>query len=116
MKKILQISSVFWLMFLVSCAQLGLAPPQTLNEKLAVAYGTITEITTAATLALNENKISVIDGQNIANTAELALQGLNVVKVMQSSDLPAAEAKLKAVQAGLDILRSYLIDRSKKHE
>src|SRR5690242_15580566 len=60
--------TAFWaalLVMLSACQALGVATPQTFNEKLAAGYSTITAARDTAATLLTSGKLSVSDAQNV---------------------------------------------------
>lgn len=113
MKQIYQ--SFLFLLFafvLSSCAQLGLKAPETFNQKVAVAYGTITQVRESATMLLEQNKITVQDAQHVQTTADTARQGIEAARMMHAQgSLAPAEQKIAMVRTVLQALSAYLASR-----
>lgn len=91
---------------LVACQQLGVPSPETFNQKLAVAYTSVTAVRTTATQLLAARKISPDDAENVNASADVARAGLDVAR--RTSDPAAANAKLTAAVAALTALQTYL--------
>lgn len=91
---------------LTSCAQLGVPKAETFNERLAVAYGTVTEVRKASTTLLQAKKISADDHENIEKQADNARAGLDIARKLP--DPKAADAKLASVRSALTALQNYL--------
>lgn len=97
-----------------ACAQLGLAVPQTFNEKTAVAYLTVTEVRTTATSLLQTGTITKADAINVEASADTARQGIDVAReIHKSGDVSTAEGRLVAVRTALTALQTYLAARKK---
>lgn len=109
MKQLLQNSIlILMLAILVACAQLGLATPETFNEKLAAGYVTVTEMVTTTTALLKAGKIKSDDAANIQVQVNTAKAGLDIAKQVAANDPKAADAKLVAVRTVLTALSTYL--------
>ena len=102
-------------LLLTGCETLGIATPQTFNEKAAATLGTITTVRTTATSLLNQKRITAEDGQNVLVSTDAARTGLNVARSLHQSNPTAANQKLDAVRAGLTALQSYLAARERSN-
>lgn len=96
------------LVLLSGCAALGLPQAQSFNERLAVSYGSVASVRSAATTALRAQRISVEDAVNIQAQADNARAGLDVARGLAGTDLAAAETRLEAAQVILEALQRYL--------
>lgn len=97
------------LVCLSACAQLGLAPAQTFDEKLAYAYGTHTAVLKAATLALNAKTISSKDAEQVAKLADESRQLLDAAHVAENSgDITTANGRLLLATNVLEQLQVFL--------
>lgn len=99
------------LMMLSACAQLGLKAPETFNQKVAVAYGTVTQVRESATLLLQQQKITSQDAMHVQATADIARNGIDAARVMYMSNPDAADQKLNLVRTILQSLSAYLATR-----
>lgn len=96
-------------MFLMAaCAQLGLPTAETFNQKLAVGYGTVTQVRATATQLLTTKKIGADDAQHVQDQANNARSGLDIARGMSAKDLPAATTKLEMVTTILTAVQAYL--------
>lgn len=95
------------------CAMLGLSSPETFNQKVIVAYSTVTGINNTATNLLNLRVITADDGENVLKATDAAKAGIDVARVIQRTDSTAADAKLNSIRVALTALQTYLISRSK---
>ena len=112
MKRIL---AVALLAFLTGCAQLGLTPTQTFDNKLAYAYGANTAIREASTSALNAGTITSADMEFIIPLNRQARQILDAAKAATAlGDLKTAEAKLLLATGILAQLQTYLRSKGVK--
>lgn len=102
------LSLLFGLLVVAGCAQLGLAPAQTLDQKLAYAYGvetgllnTIATATTAGTLS----STTASKANTLVLTAKSVLDGARAVETSNptgaATDLALATSALTAVQTYL---------------
>lgn len=102
------------LLYMVAgCAMLGLATPETFNQKLIVAYSTVTGINNTATNLLNLRLITADDGQNVLQATDAAKAGIDVARVIHRTDPATADAKLNSIRVALTALQTYLATRSK---
>lgn len=99
---------------LVACAQLGLPTPQTMNERIAAAQGSVTELRRSATTLVQTGKISSSDATNVLKTTDAAAEGIAVARSISVTDPNAAQAKLQATVAVLTTLQAYLAARQTK--
>lgn len=99
---------------LVACAQLGLPTPDTLNEKIAAAQGSVTQVRTSATQLLQAGKISSSDATNVLTTTDAASEGIRVARTLSAQDPNAAQAKLVATMTVLSAIQAYLATKSAK--
>lgn len=97
-------------MLLVGCA----TKPQTFNQRMLVAYNTVTEVRTQTTVALAAKKISADDAQNIQDQANTARKGLDVARTLRATQPASAEDRLEATRAVLLALQAYLIAQEAK--
>lgn len=95
-------------MFLASCAQLGVQP-QSFNANALAVQLTITEVRATSGVLLDAKLISSDDHSNVTKAADVAREGLEVAKKLAKVDVKTAEGKLSAVKVGLDAVRTYLL-------
>lgn len=98
-------------LMLAGCAQLGLAPAETFNQRLAVGYSTVTAVRQSATTLLVAKKITAEDAQNVQRQADNARAGLDIARGLEKTDPTAANAKLLAVRTALTALQAYLVSK-----
>jgi hypothetical protein len=102
---------LFIVLALSACAQLGLKAPETFNQKVAVAYGTTTQIRESATQLILVKKITPADAMNIQSSADMARLGIDTARQMHAANPDAADQRLNAVITGLNALATYLAAR-----
>ena len=109
MKKLLL---VFSLTFLPACAQLGIPPAETFNQRIAVAYSTVTAVRDTATTLLKGKRITVQDAENVQQQADNARSGLDIARTMfaDGKTIPADD-KLQSVSVALRALQTYLASK-----
>lgn len=113
MKKLYAVWALSCVMLLAACAQLGLAQPETFNQKLAVAYGTVTQTRELATTLLQQGKLSSDDASNVLATTDAARAGLDTARKLSLSQPEAAIVKLESVRSVLVAVSTYLASRQK---
>lgn len=110
MKSKLFLSSLV-LIVLTACSVLGVATPQTFNEKEAAAISTVTGARSTAIALLTADKISAADARNIQTQCDTAREAITVAAAIHSTDPAAAENRLEAIVVGLNALNTYLATR-----
>jgi hypothetical protein len=100
------------LAILSACAQFGLPTADTFAERLAVGYGTVTEVRNTVTTLLKAKKLTADDGDNVLKATDAARLGLDVARSLSKTDMNAAGAKLTSVRTALTALQAYLTERS----
>ncbi len=114
MPKRLPLFSLLPLILLLSaCASLGIAPAQSLEQKIAYAQGVDTAVLTASTSALRAGKISADDHEHVIAIAEQAKALIDSAKLLATTDATAANAKLQMATVILTELQNYLNSRKK---
>ena len=103
----------FFAMLLFSCAQFGLPTPDTLNEKIAAAQGSVTQARITATQLLTAKKISVADAENVLKTTDVASEGITVARSLSAQDPNAAQARLTMIVTTLTAAQAYLASKGK---
>jgi len=105
----------FVLMVMLSaCAALGLPSPETMNEKIAAAQGSVTQVRATATDLLNQKLISVADAENALRTTDAASDGIAVARTLAAQDPNAAQARLTMIVTTLTAVQAYLASRKAK--
>jgi len=106
--------SALVLTVLTACASLGLAKPESFNEKASVAISSVTAVRQTAAALLQADKITAADAQNIQNQANNARAGITVAIAINATDPKAAENRLTAVLVGLNAITAYLATQQGK--
>ena len=100
---------LFMLALLAGCAQLGLAPAQTFEQKLAYAYGTHTAVLNAATSALDAKTLKSTDAEQVIKLATESRVLLDAAKSANAvGDVNTANGKLLLGVQILEQLQIYL--------
>lgn len=85
------------------------APAQTMQQKIAYAYGVHTAVLTATTQALNAKAIKSSDAQHVLDTAKDARTFLDAASTALSvGDTKTADGQLALATSILTQLQSYL--------
>jgi PBP1b-binding outer membrane lipoprotein LpoB len=113
MKALRYASFLVAVMVLAGCAQLGLATPETFNQKAAVAMGSVTQVRETATSLLQAKQINTADAENILKATDVARTGIDTARAMHASDPTAANSKLESIRTGLAALTAYLASKQK---
>lgn len=85
--------------------------PETFNQRLAMAYGTVTALRDTTTALLKAGSIDATDAANVQAQADAARTGLDIARMLSAGDLSTANARLTASQATLQALQVYLQSR-----
>jgi len=108
--------AAFWaalLVMLTACQTLGVATPQTFNERLAAGYTTVTAARDTTATLLTSGKLSASDAQNTQAQLDNARTGLDLAREIHATNPPAGDAKLDAIVTGLTALQAYLQSRTR---
>lgn len=96
-------------LFLTGCAQLGLAPASTFEERLAYAVSQNAAVRQAAASSLEAGDIQVDDAQRILKVTDQVRDALNAAKLASGvGDTQTAEGRLQLATALLLELQRYL--------
>jgi predicted outer membrane protein len=110
--KALRLLALWALPFVVGCAALGLPTADTFNQKMAVAYGTVTALRTSATTLVGTGKITPDDAQNVLTQTDNARAALDIARVAyKSGDTTGASVKLDTTTTVLRALQAYLASK-----
>jgi hypothetical protein len=99
---------------LSACAQLGLAPAQSFDQKLAYAEQVDTAVLTASTASLRAQQITSDDHQKVIAMADQAKGLIDSAKLLSTTDPTGANAKLVLATSVLTQLQTYLNSRKGK--
>ena len=100
---------LFVLLLIAGCAQLGLAPADNFDSKLAYAYGTNTAIREASTQALTAHKITSADMEKVLTVNDQARLILDSAKTAAAAgNTQDANAKLLMATSILTSIRTFL--------
>jgi len=102
------------LLVLSSCAQLGIAPAKSFDQKLAYAEQVDTAVLSASTSALRAGQITSADQQQVITLADQAKGLIDAAKALSTTDPTGASAKLALATAVLTQLQTYLNSRKGK--
>lgn len=108
MKQIARYAAYLLLILASGCQALGLATPQTLNQKLAVGYGTVTSIVVATDTLLVGKKLTADDAANVQMQANNGKAALDIARTLSKTDTAAAATKLDSTITVLTALQAYL--------
>lgn len=97
------------LLLLAACAQLGVQPAQSFDERLAYAYGTNTAVREASTSALNAGEITPDDMERVIALNDQARALLDAARLAHGTgDLETADARLTLAVSVLTQVQTYL--------
>ena len=97
------------LLLLAGCAQMGLAPAQTFDQKLAYAAGGNTAALEAATSSLDAKMITSADMEKIIQMHGQVRTLLDAARTTAAAgDMTTAQSKLALALTALTELQSYL--------
>lgn len=102
------------LVLLCSCAQLGIVPAQSFDQKLAYAEQVDTSVLMASTAALRAQQISSDDHEKVIAMADQAKSLIDSAKLLSTTDPTGANAKLALATSVLTQLQTYLNSRKRK--
>lgn len=99
-------------LLLCACAQFGVQPAQSFDERLAYAYATNTAVREASTSSLNAGTISAEDMEHVIELNDQARALLDAARMASGAgDLGTAEARLSLAVSVLTQLQAYLRER-----
>ena len=114
MKRTYSLFLPLFLLTLGACASLGIAPAESLDQKIAYAKGIDTSVLTASTASLRAGEISSDDHEHVIKIADQAKAILDSAQLLAGSDPQAAGDKLKLANTMLVELQAYLSARKGK--
>lgn len=97
-----------FVLVLVGCQSVGLAPAQSFDQKLAYAYGVHTAVEQAAAQAVSTGTLSKVDGTAILSMADQSKTLLDDAKVLEATDATTAGNKLALAVTVLTQVQSYI--------
>lgn len=109
----MQAMALLGLLAVVGCQSLGLPSAETFNQKLAVAYTSVTSIRQTALVLLQADKITAADAQQVQAQADNARAGLDIARQIHATQPDAGASKLASVLTALTALQTYLDSRNK---
>ena len=104
----------YWAFFLAlgilqACSQIGLAPAQTFDQKLAYGYSALASVRTSTANALTAGQIKVADAKQVQDLADQSRTLLDAADVAQKGgDTTTAAGKLQLATTILTQLQAYL--------
>lgn len=101
------------LVLLAGCQSLGIAPAESLDQRIAYAQGVDTAVLTASTAALRAEQITADDHEHVIKIAEQAKALIDSAKLLSATDETAAAGKLQMATAVLTELQRYLNSRKR---
>lgn len=100
---------------LAACQQLGLAEPQTFDERLAYAYSNNAAIRKSAADALTAKTITASDAKQVLTTTDTAREALDQARgFQQAGDTSTALGKLQLATSLLSTVQTFLQSRGVK--
>lgn len=96
-------------LLLIGCASLGLQPAQTLNQKIAYAYGTHKAVLEATTASVTAGKLSSADATQVLKLADDSRVLLDAATSLAATgDTTGATNKLALATAALTALQTFI--------
>lgn len=102
-------------MLITACTQVGLAPADSFDQKLAYGYGAVAAVRTSAAQAVTAGTISTADARSVlavTDTARATLDAAGTANV--AGDTSTALGKLAAASALIAQLQQFLTARGVK--
>lgn len=101
------------LFLLTACAQLGLAPASSFDQRLAYAVSQNAAVRNAAAVSLERQEIALEDAQRVLKITDEVRTALDAAKFAAGAgDVSTAEGRLQLATAILIELQSYLRSRA----
>jgi len=98
-----------------ACASLGLAPAQSLPERLSYAYGVNAGLRNAATSSLKAGTLKVDDAEYVLRVTDSTRTLLDAAgTALTGADPKTAEGRLVLALNGLALLQDYLNQKVQK--
>lgn len=105
--------SLFLVILVAACAQLGVPAADTFNKRALAAYTTVEGINKTATSLKAAGKLSDSDRENIISTSRSAVAGIDLARQVHATNPQGGEDKLTAMIAVLTALQTYLATKEK---
>lgn len=99
---------LLFLLMLTACKSLGLATPQSFDERLANAYGVHTAVVQATATALANGKIAAADAIAVQGMEKDARALLDSAKSVEQTNPSGAQTNLSLALTALTALQTYL--------
>jgi len=104
-----KVGLVVALLLLAACAQIGLAPASTFEQRLAYAVSQNAAVRQAAANSLEAGEIQLEDAQRILKLTDQVREGLDAARFAAGAgDVSTAEGRLQLATAILVELQNYL--------
>lgn len=104
-----------FIFLLAGCAQLGLQPAKSFDDRVAYGYSTVTSVRNSTANALNAGLIKVEDAKQVQALADQARAGLDASRgAWVVGDTKTALGRLELANAVLTNLAVYLQQRGVK--
>lgn len=84
------------------------------NAKIAAALTAVTTARELLTTAVNSDKITAVDAENLRSQINTARAGIDVAQAAFKADPAGGDARLAAARAAIDGVRNYLILKGAK--
>lgn len=107
------LSTALFSILLTGCSTLDIPVADTFNERLAIAYASVTAVRRTATTLLDAKKLSADDGDNVLKLTDHARAGLDIARTLSRSDMTGANAKLASIRTAVTAIQTYLASREK---
>jgi len=98
-------------LLLSACATLGFEA-KTFNERAVVALSSVTAAANSVDSLLASDTITADDAENIVEQIETLKAGIDVARVVHSTNPAAGDERLTQILAGLEALSAYLRSRN----
>lgn len=105
-RNIAAVGCILWL--LTACASLGLAPAQSLDQRLAYGYSTLSAVQFAAANATAAGELSKSDAESVLKLADQSRVLLDSAKSLLATDPDGAATKLDLAVAILAQIQAHL--------
>ena len=90
------------------------AAPSGPNSNTAIALTSVTTTRELLTAAVNADKISAADAENLRTQLNAARAGIDVAQSLYKTDPSGGDARLAISRAAIDAVRAYLIKQGAK--